>query len=394
MAEEAIEGRLSPLAPESRPLEQCVGRTLRQDVFAERDNPPFDRICMDGIAINSAALTQGQRRFAIEATQPAGSPAITLSSSKRAIEVMTGAVLPQGADCVIPLEDYDLSDGVVSLKPDATGEPYANVQRRGSESEPGVPMLRAGMRLGAAEIAVAASAGLARLSVSRQPRMVVISTGDELVEPGQPILEHQIRRSNSYAVVASLRAHGFEQVTDDHIPDNEELLRERLSQHLAEQDVLILSGGMSKGKLDLVPEVLKELQVEEIFYRIAQRPGAPMWFGIGAGGRAVFGLPGNPVSTLMCLIRYVVPGIAAAMGTRHGHEPMIELASPVKPGRSVAWFVPVCVQSDARGRTTAMVKQPKGSGDFLSLAGTDGFVELPPRADAFPAGFVARLYRW
>jgi molybdopterin molybdotransferase len=394
MARAAIDARLAPLPAESRPLSECIGRTLREDIYAERDNPPFDRVCMDGIAIRSEAFSGGLRRFTIQATQPAGAPALTLSSPESAIEVMTGAMTPRGTDCVVPLEEYDVVAGAVTLKDVASGEPYRNVQRRGSDSQPGVPMLKTGVVLGAPEIGVVASAGRAAISVSRQPRFMVISTGDELVEPGQPIEEHQVRRSNSYAVEGALRKHGFEHVSNDHIVDSEAALRERLARHLAERDVLILSGGVSKGKFDLVPKVLKSLAVEEVFYQVAQRPGLPMWFGVGPEGQAVFGLPGNPVSTLMCLIRYVVPAMDAAMGTCAQATETVALAASVKRGRPTASFVPVSLQYSGDGRRSALPRIPNGSGDFLALAGTDGFVELPPQTDSYPEGFVADLYRW
>jgi molybdopterin molybdotransferase len=394
MALEAIDARLVPLPAELRPLEQCLGQTLRQDVYAERDNPPFDRVCMDGIAIDSAAFGRGVRRYTLQAMQPAGAPALRLSDPANAVEVTTGAILPRGTDCVIPLEEYELSSGVVSLKPEVRGNSYRNVQRRGEDSQPGVPMLKAGVRLGGPEIGVAASAGLAALLVTRQPRLMVISTGDELIEPGQPIDEHQVRRSNAYAVVAELRARGLEQVGNDHIADNERSLREHLTLHLAERDVLIVSGGISKGKFDLVPKVLKELGVEEVFHQVAQRPGMPMWFGVGPNGQLVFGLPGNPVSTLICLVRYVVPAIAAVMASPRTPPQPIPLAAPVKFHRMVTYFVPVAVQRGARGEPAALPRPPNGPGDFLALAGTDGFIELPPRAEPFPEGFIASLYRW
>jgi molybdopterin molybdotransferase len=394
MALEAIDARLAPLPAELRPLEQCIGQTLRQEVYAERDNPPFDRVCMDGIAIDSAAFDRGVRRYPIEAMQPAGAPALALSGPENAVEVMTGAILPRGTDCVIPLEEYDLSAGVVSLKADIRGNPYRNVQRRGEDSQPGVPMLRCGVRLGGPEIGVAASAGLAALLVSRQPRLMVISTGDELIEPGKPIAEHQVRRSNAYAVMAELGGRGLDRIGNDHIADDEHALHERLTLHLSERDVLIVSGGISKGKFDLVPKVLKALGVEEVFQQVAQRPGAPMWFGVGRSGQLVFGLPGNPVSTLICLVRYVVPAIAAAMAAPRAPPQPIALAAPAKFYRSMTYFVPVAVQHDARGGFAALPRPPNGPGDFLALAGTHGFIELPPRSEAFPEGFVASLYRW
>jgi len=394
MAQAAIAARISPQPAETRPLTACLGQTLRQDVYAERDNPPFDRVCMDGVAIRSDTLSRGVRQYALEATQPAGAPALTLANATGAIEVMTGAMLPGGTDCVIPLEEYDLIEQTVSLKSNALGEPDRNVQRRGSDSRPGVPMLRTGTRLGAPEIAVVASAGLAAVTVSRQPRFMVVSTGDELIEPGQPILPHQVRRSNVYAVVAALTGQGFEEVRTDHLLDDEQMLRDRLARHLAQSDVLILSGGVSKGKFDFVPKVLKELGVEEVFYQVAQRPGMPMWFGVSTQGCAVFGLPGNPIATLVCLVRYVVPALIAAMGTRRALPVPIALAAPILRGRPMASFVPVSVQYDDQGRHLAQPHRPNGSGDFLALAGTDGFIELPPQATPYPAGFVATLYRW
>jgi molybdopterin molybdotransferase len=394
MAQETIASRVPPLAAELRSLEECIGQVLRQDVYAERDNPPFDRVCMDGIAVDSAALARGLRRFTIEATQAAGSPVLTLSSSGNAVEVTTGAMLPKGTDCIVPMEEYELSGDVVSLKADVVGSPYRNVQRRGADSHPGVPMLRAGTVLGAPEIAVLASAGLAAAQVARQPGFMVVSTGNELIEPGQPIEEHQVRRSNAYAIVAALRRRGFTNVNNDHILDDERMMQDRLKRHLEERDVVILSGGVSQGKFDLVPQALKALGVEEVFYQVAQRPGMPLWFGIGPKGQAVFGLPGNPVATLVCLIRYVVPAMLAAMGDRRSPAEPIALAAPVKYHRSVTYFLPVKVQYDGLGRATAAPRPPNGPGDFLALTEADGFVELPPQPEGFPEGFVASLYRW
>jgi molybdopterin molybdotransferase len=394
MAQAAIENRIARMPAESRPLEHCLGQTLREDVYAERENPPFDRVCMDGIAICSEASEDLARHYLVEGTQPAGVPALALSNSHSAVEVMTGAVMPTGADCVIPLEEYDLADRIAHLKSNALRQAYRNVQRRGSDSRPGMPMLQSGTRLNAPEIAIVASAGLPSVRVSRQPRIMVASTGDELVDPGKPIALHQIRRSNAYAVVAALMGHGFQEVQNDHIHDDETMLRERLLRHLAESDALILSGGVSKGKFDFVPKVLKELGVEEVFYQVAQRPGMPMWFGVAAQGCAVFGLPGNPIATLVCLVRYVVPALTIAMGARPTWPVRIPLASPVKRGRTMTSLIPVQLRCDAQGQRFAEPRIPNGSGDFLALAGTDGFVELPPQSESYPEGFIADMYRW
>ena len=394
LAEEAINSRLTCLPIESLPLTQCVGGTLRENVYAERDHPPFDRVTMDGIAVDSESLRRGVKRFRIQAIQAAGSPPLKLRSGDDAIEVMTGAILPVGSDCVIPVEQLEMADGFAALKASVNQAPYHNIHRRGSDSRQGHLLLEAGTLLRAPEIAVAASAGMARVRVSSQPAIMVMSTGDELIEPGDPIADYQVRRSNAYAVAATLRKRGFGRVGDDHVPDDEAILRARLELHLTTHEVVVLSGGVSMGKYDLVPKVLMQLGVEEVFHNIAQRPGKPMWFGIGPQGQSVFGLPGNPVSTLVCLIRYVIPAIAEAMGTKRRLPERLALGAPVTFQPPLTYFLPVTIEHDEWGRSWAMPKAPNGSGDFLSLAGTDGFVELPPGPNTYAKGFVTSVYRW
>ena len=288
---------------ESLPVAQCAGAVLRENVYAERDQPPFDRVSMDGIALASGAATATRRRFRVQATQAAGEPPLTLRDSEHCIEIMTGAVLPTGCDCVVPVERVRVDSGTAEIDSAAIATPWKNVHRRASDQRQGALLLATGTVLHAPEIAVAASAGMARLRVSGQPSIIVISTGSELVEPGEPIAPHQIRRSNAYAVAAALREHGFQRVAEDHIADDAGELRERLNRHLRTHEVLVLSGGVSMGKLDLVPQALESLGVQRVLHGIAQRPGRPMWFGTTHEGRAVFALPGNPVSTLVCLSR-------------------------------------------------------------------------------------------
>ncbi|MDP9084620.1 MAG: molybdopterin molybdotransferase MoeA [Pseudomonadota bacterium] len=394
LAEEAISSRLTCLPIESLPLTQCVGGTLRENVYAERDQPPFDRVTMDGIAVDSAALRRGVRRFRIQATQAAGKPPVKLPGEEDAIEVMTGAILPLGSDCVIPVEQLDVVDGIATLNAAVAHLPFHNVHRRGSDSRQGALLLAAGTLLRPPEIAVAASAGMARVRVSSQPAVMIVSTGDELVEPGEPIEDFQVRRSNAYALTATMRQRGFVRIGEDHVLDDEKMLRERLGLHLTTHEVVVLSGGVSMGKFDLVPKALLQLGVQEVFHKIAQRPGKPMWFGIGPQGQAVFGLPGNPVSTLVCLIRYVIPAIAEAMGTKRAAPERLALAAPVTFKPPLAYFLPVNIVHDEWGRPWATPQPPRGSGGFLSLAGTDGFVELPPGPNTYPKGFVTTVYRW
>jgi len=393
-AEALIQQHLTCLPIESLPLPQCMGSVLRENVYAERDQPPFDRVAMDGIAVNSSVSRNSRRTFRMQGMQAAGEPPMRLSAGDACIEVMTGAVLPQGCDAVIPVEQIELADGQASLKSGTEIVGWQNVHRRATDGRQGELLLKVGILLRAPEIAVAASAGMSRVRVSSQPTVIVISTGNELVEPGEPILSHQVRRSNAYGIAAALRQRGFVRVADDHLPDDLKILRERLTRHLHTHDVLILSGGVSMGRFDLVPKVLEELGVRLVFHRIAQRPGMPMWFGVAESGQAVFALPGNPVSTLVCLARYVLPALYQAMGQDAPAVERIAISEAVEFKALMAFFLPVTVNYDDWGRPWAVPKPTHGSGDFTSLAGTDGFVELPPGPNVWPKGFVTRMYRW
>jgi molybdopterin molybdotransferase len=386
-AEKLIAEHLTCMPIESLPVGQCAGAVLRENIYAERDHPPFDRVAMNGIALASSVAAAGRRRFKLQARQAAGEPPGVLETNENCIQVMAGAVLPAGCDTVVPVERLQSADGYTHIEDRHAVTAWANVHRRASERTQGALLLAAGSLLNAPEIAVAASAGMARVRVSSQPAIIVVSTGNELVEPGEPIAPHQIRRSNAYAVAAALRQRGFQRVADDHLPEDEALLRQQLRMHLDTHEVVVLSGALG-------PEALEDIGVRCVLHGVAQRPGRPMWFGTSSQGRAVFALPGNPVSTLVCLIRYVVPALYAAMGVPATVCPRIALAAPIEWGPRLTGFLPVRVSYDEWARPWAAPCPTHGSGDFAALALTDGFVELPPGPADFAKGYVARLYRW
>jgi molybdopterin molybdotransferase len=390
-AEAAIAAAIVPVSQESARLAACAGRILRSTLRAERDAPPFDRVAMDGIAFASAARA---RRFRIAGIQAAGSPARTLAAAGDCFEVMTGAVLPRGCDTVVPVEQVRMADGHAELQADVEAEPGRHVHRRGSDARAGDVLLEAGTRLAAPELAIAASAGHAQLVVSRQPRIAVVTTGDELVEPGEPILDHQIRRSNAYGLAAALALAGFAPAADLQLPDREDAIAAALRAALAAHDVLVLSGGVSAGRFDHVPGVLASLGVRQAFHGIAQRPGRPTWFGTAPAGTAVFALPGNPVSVLVCLARYVIPALHRLVGGPALPPPRVALARDVAFEKPLACFLPVALGYDQQGRAMAEPRPTAGSGDFIALAGTDGFVELPRGPANHAAGLAVPFYRW
>jgi molybdopterin molybdotransferase len=393
-AEALVRARVRPLPTESRPLASLAGAALARSVRSERDQPPFDRVTMDGIAFASAAWRDGRRRFVIGGTQAAGHPPRVLTDTGTCFEAMTGAILPLGCDCVVPVERLRIENGEAIVADDVEVEPFLNVHTRGLDAREGDMLLTPGTRLGAPELAALASAGHARAEVRVEPRILVATTGDELVAPGAPIAAWQVRRSNSDAMRGALQLRGYTRVADDHLPDDAAVLAERLAAHLATHDVLVLTGGVSMGRYDHVPSVLRQLGVEEVFHKVAQRPGKPLWFGIGPTGQTVFGLPGNPVSSLVCLLRYVLPALGALQGESPRPVEHMQLGAGFKVKPPLAFFLPVQVEHSATLGAVAMARPTRGSGDFISLLGTDGFVELPPGPRELPAGHLAPLYRW
>jgi molybdopterin molybdotransferase len=389
----AIAAELAPLATESCALAEAAGRVLREDLAAERDQPPFDRVAMDGIAIARDAHAAGRRSFRIAGTVAAGSPPPSLPGGEACLEVMTGAVLPPGADTVVPVESLEVGGGRATLTDGAPLARYANVHRRASDALAGSLALAAGTVLRGPELAIAASAGRSAVEVSREPRLAVISTGDELVAPGAPLEPWQIRRSNAYGVAATLTLHGYHRLTDDHIADDLATLRARLAEHLSRHDALVLSGGVSAGRFDHVPAALEAVGVRRVFHKVAQRPGKPFWFGMGPAGQPVFALPGNPVSTLVCLIRYVLPALARLTGAPDPAAAWAPLADGYESRHPLTAFVPVD-RGTVADRPAAVTLHPThGSGDFTALAGTAGFVELAPGRRIEP-GDAVPIYTW
>jgi len=393
-ATQAIADAMPAFATETVALDSAAGRVLQQVVSAERDQPPFDRVTMDGISVRHESLAGGNRRFTIQGTQHAGDPVQSLSSANNCIEIMTGGVLPTDSDCVIPVERIDVQDGIATVEEGYAAERGQFVHPQGSDYPAGQEILQAGRMITPMDVAIIASCGLESVQVSSQPVIGVVSTGNELVRPGKPVDTHQVRLSNGPALVAMLRQQGFQQTADEHLVDEPDRLRERLAEILDESSVLILSGGVSMGKADYVPQVLGELGVEVVFHKISQRPGKPMWFGIGPDLQTVFALPGNPVSSLVCCRQYVLPALWRASGREVPQSEFAVLAEDFTFNAKLTCFLPVRIKSGDDGRVMAIPVETNTSGDFASLSRTDGYVELPLERNEFPAGTAADLHRW
>lgn len=381
-----------PVTTGERVLGDCLGAVLRAPLLADRDFPPFDRVTMDGIAIAFASWNSGQRTFRIEGIQAAGQVAQVLNNPIHCLEVMTGAVLPAGADTVVRYEDLLIESGVATLLTDSIN-PGQNIHRKGSDRALGAELVPVGRILSPAEIATAATVGKTHLRVGIPPRTAVISTGDELVDIDQSPAPHQIRTSNAWAIQAALGQAGLASERF-HLPDREELLLSALTDILDTFPFVILSGGVSAGKFDFIPDILKRLGVEMLFHQVAQRPGKPFWFGKRGNQNVVFALPGNPVSTFMCLYRYVLPALRHSLGAGKAAPLYAALSRDVIFKPDLTYFLQVQLQSQPDGRLMAIPFEGRGSGDLANLNDAHAFMELPRGRDLFAAGEAFPVYRY
>ena len=394
-AEKLILENVTPFHREDCPIGAAQGRVLRTHLCADRDLPPFDRVTLDGYALRAAALAAGQHTFRIEGVQAAGMRPFKLGAAPDAcIEIMTGAVLPDGADCIVPYEDTTRGDGATMTVTTSSLAAGHAVHRRGSDHHMGDVIVRAGARLSGREIAVAAACGYGVITVSQAPKIAVVATGDELVEVEAQVAAHQIRRSNDHALRAALLAAGYAHGERFHLRDVRHEIEHLLWHIIAEFDVVLVTGGVSKGKFDYLPAELDRQGVKKIFHGVAQRPGKPFWFGVSARQTPIFALPGNPVSSYTCLHRYILPALAHASGRTPVPLRSVALAAPVTFKPPLAYFLPVKLASGPHAELLATPDPANTSGDFAGLVGTDGFVELPAGPAEFPAGTLAPFYPW
>jgi molybdopterin molybdotransferase len=299
--------RAKPLPPETVAIERAAGRVLAEPALARTDLPPFPSSAMDGFAVR-ASETPGALPVALHVA--AGKPAAGSLPEGAAATIATGGAVPEGADAVVPIERAAEANGQVDI-PEAA-RPGAHIRPRGGDVEEGATVVPAGVRLGPAQIGALAAAGVAEVSCARRPRVAILATGSELRRPGEPLEPGQIYESNRPMIAAVLAAGGAEVDLLDVVRDEEQAHRAALERGL-ESDVLVTSGGVSVGPHDLVRSVEAELGVEEVFWGVAIKPGKPLSFGT-RGDTLVFGLPGNPVSSLVGALLFVKPALLARQG--------------------------------------------------------------------------------
>ena len=359
---------------ESLPLELALGRVLAENIVADRDYPPFDRATRDGFAVRSEDLASVPATLRVTGEIRAGEVFSRIVQRGECVQIMTGAAVPQGADAVVMIEHTRASDaGVVMERRAAAGQ---NIVLWGSEARRGQQMLPAGTRLGYAELALAGQVGHTPARVYRRPRVALLSTGDEVVAIEKTPGPVEIRNSNCLSLAAQVELAGGEPVPLGNAPDREPELRAMIERGL-EADVLVLTGGVSMGKYDLVEGVLSGLSAEFFFDAVAIRPGRPAVFAY-CKGKPVFGLPGNPVSTMVTFELFAVPAIDILGGAEPRALPIFKatLAAQVRQKAALTHFLPAEV-TWVSGHPLVSELPWQGSGDLVALARANAFLVVP-----------------
>lgn len=383
-------------------LMDSAGRVLAEEVTADRDQPPFDRATRDGFAVRAAEWSTGQPLRLIGQVRASEAWTGTPIASGEAVEIMTGAPVPSGVDAVAMIEHAGLGDGKVSATPGRTLRVGENIVPRGVEARKGDVLLTAGTPIGAAEIALAAACGRAEVAVRKRPKAAIVATGDELVELDQTPAAHQIRNSNSYALAAMVTAAGGHAERLPIARDTRDDVRARIAAG-RRSDLLLLSGGVSAGKYDLVEDVLAEFGAEFFFTGVRMQPGKPVVFGrlptientSGAGsGCYFFGLPGNPISTQVTFHCLVEPLLRAMCGAGVGGPKLVQatLAEDVAAKTGLTRILPAALHHDLLRPEVRLVGW-QGSGDLAANARANCYAVLPDGRDLKAGDVISVLLR-
>ena len=374
----------SRLPVENAQLVEAQGLALAEDLRARFDSPPFDNSAVDGYALRSADAEVGSVLRVVDEA-PAGRPAARSVGEGEAIKIFTGGVIPEGADAVVMVENTSGWGEEFELKRAAS--PGQNVRRSGEDVREGEVILRSGTEVGAPEIALAATQGYGTLPVYRRPEVVVLSTGTELVEPGtRELAPGEIYDSNSFAVIAQAREAGAEARRLYAASDDAEVLRGAVKEALESADVVVTSGGVSVGEKDLVKATMLELGVEQVFWGVKFKPGKPLFFGVREDVR-FFGLPGNPVSAMVCFELFVRPALMRMMGREDKKRQRIQVyfEEEVKNQFGRMHAMRVSLERTERGWLARSVGA-QGSGLVSSLTKADALALVGPQSEGVRAG--------
>jgi molybdopterin molybdotransferase len=383
-----VVGALALTPPqETVALGDALGRVLAETVTTDRDYPPFDRSTRDGYAVRAADLHGGANTLVLIGEIRAGQDFAATVRAGECVQIMTGAAAPASTDAVVMIEytHAETHEGRTRIRFDRAAEPGQNVVRRGMEARAGQKLLAPGSRLGYAELALAGQVGRAELAVAARPRIAILSTGDEVVAVDATPGPLEIRNGNSVSLAAQVRLAGGEPVLLGNVADRAEELRHAIVRGL-DADALVISGGVSAGKYDLVEGVLGELGTQIHFDAVAIRPGRPAVFGT-CRGKPVFGLPGNPVSTMVTFELLLLPAIDILSGGAPRPLPLFraKLGAEVRQKAGVTHFLPSKVEWTS-GEPVVRELKWQGSGDIVALAEANCFLMVPQAKLEWQAG--------
>lgn len=391
-AQQLVFGHCAPLGAVVVTVDNALGHVLAEDIHSRFPLPPFDNSAMDGFAVRSddtkGASSRRPVRLAIADAVFAGDVRRHVLHAGEASPITTGAALPRGADAIIPVEEAIVDSGLLAVE---RRVPYGrHVRRAGGEKGRGALVLGRGSFVGPGAIGCLATVGRERVRVIRRPRVSVIATGDETVSPGQRLLRGQIYDSNTHMLAALLRATRLEPVRMRAVGDRAGALSNAVSAALRESDVLVVAGGVSVGERDLLRPTLRRLGVREVFWRVRQKPGKPLYFGV-KGRKVVFGLPGNPASVYTCFCLYVYPALKRLSGVRAFGLPVEERRLDGAVERDAARWRFIKAAASPKGRVAVLPGQ--ASHMVVSLGRTDRLIVVPPGSGSLGEGSRVRTYR-
>ncbi len=388
-AEERINNAIVPLPNEDCALPQAQGRILRESIHADRDLPPYNRVTMDGYALRFQDLSKTDGILKCHKMQHAGDERIELGDFLGdCVQVMTGSILPKGADCIIPVEWTETEGSIVRLLPKNTPNKNQFIHFQGSDCREGKALLPTGTIINSAVSHLLYSCGKMTIKVARQPKVTFVSTGNETVPPDAKPLPHQIRQSNAPNLADTVRNQGYHFASSEHWLDDESEILNSMERLISLQDVIVISGGLSKGKKDFVAPVLAQLGAERLFHGVKQRPGKPMGFW-KKNNCHIFGLPGNPVSTLVGFHRYVWPSLLRLQGAEK-RTGLCTIAGPLNNQSPLTQFMPVLQTDTSRLRVLSFTN----SGDFLQILPSIGIVEIPLEFSIREQSADLLFYHW
>lgn len=388
-----ILGQTRKPEPELVGIDEAYNRTLAADILADRDYPPFNRAMMDGFALNTDDWNTSQiRRFKVIEELHAGAVPKHRIGKGDCLKIMTGAAAPLEADVVIPVELSKQQGSFVTFDEKENLVKWRNIALQGEDRKAGEVLAKKGQICDAGVISVLAVTGKSKVQVVKLPTVSVISTGTELLRVEREVLPHQIRDSNSYALQSLLKKYSIGLQHKLLVPDDKQQLKTAIEKGL-QSEVLILSGGVSMGDADFVPEILKILGVKTIFHKVMIKPGKPLWFGKNETGTLVFGLPGNPMSCQVGFKIFVEPALRAMMGLSPASVLYLPMIGGHKKRSPFAEYFPARIVNKD-GHTFIQQNPYNGSGDIAAMIGSDGLAVHPAGVKELEADTIVEFLAW